>query len=140
MFFHYADRNLTVTGKTALKEMVWSLFKKEKISVSRLDYVFCSDDYLLEINKKFLRHDYYTDIITFDLSDADSIKGEIYISIDRVKENAILQSAAFKDELARVIFHGALHLCGYKDKKKSEINLMRQKENYYLKLFHVKQS
>jgi rRNA maturation RNase YbeY len=120
--------------------MVASLFKKEKVSLSRLDYVFCSDEFLLEINNKFLNHDYYTDIITFDLSDTDSIMGEIYISIDRVKDNATQQSTSFKEELTRVIFHGALHLCGYKDKKQSEINLMRQKENYYLNLFHVKQS
>ena len=140
MFFHYADRNLTVTRKTALKLMVASLFKKEKVSLSRLDYVFCSDEFLLEINNKFLNHDYYTDIITFDLSDTDSVMGEIYISIDRVKDNATQQSTSFKEELTRVIFHGALHLCGYKDKKQSEINLMRQKENYYLNLFHVKQS
>lgn len=120
--------------------MIIAIFSKEKILLNRLDYVFCSDEYLLKINQKFLKHDYYTDIITFDLSETKKTQGEIYISIDRVRENAVLNSVFFKEELVRVLFHGALHLCGYKDKKKEEIVLMRKKENYYLNYFHVKHS
>ena len=100
-----------------------------------VQYVFCSDEYLLAINKQFLKHDYYTDIITFDLGAEDRIDAEIYISLDRVKENAASFNDQYKRELLRVIFHGALHLSGYADKTKSEITLMREKENEYLKRF-----
>jgi probable rRNA maturation factor len=86
-----------------------------------------------------LQHDYFTDIITFDLSvSKNETIGEIYISVDRVRENAMTHSVTFQTELLRVIFHGALHLCGYKDKKKSEITIMREKEDYYLLLFEQK--
>ena len=101
--------------------------------LDRLDYIFCSDKYLIDINYRFLNHDYYTDIITFNLSEHKGTKGEIYISLDRVKENAELNKVPFNEESARVILHGALHLCGYKDKKKTEITIMRQKEEHYLK-------
>ena len=120
--------------------MVVSIFKKEKKELERIDYVFCSDEYLLKINQDFLQHDYYTDIITFDLSESTSVIGEIYISLDRVTDNAELNKVDFTEEFARVLFHGALHLCGYQDKKKSEIKTMRSKEDHYLTLFHVKQS
>jgi len=130
--FHYADRRLTIPGKNQIKQCVLYIFKKEKVSLDRLNYVFCSDQYLLQINKQFLNHDFYTDIITFDLSDTNKTIGEIYISLDRVKDNATQNGVPFKEELVRVIFHGALHLCGYKDKKKVDIQLMRKKEDYYL--------
>jgi probable rRNA maturation factor len=130
---------VTVKNKAALKEMIVAIFKKEKVLLKRLDYVFCSDELLLNINQEFLKHDYYTDIITFNLSETKDVQGEIYVSIDRVKENAASNNIFFKEELARVLFHGALHLCGYKDKKKEETSLMRKKENYYLGCFHVKQ-
>ena len=108
--------------------------------LEKLTYIFCSDNYLLNINKKFLFHNTNTDIITFDLSDSKKIiKGEIYISVDRVKENTIRYNTTFTDEFLRVIFHGALHLCGFQDKKDSEKQLMRKKEDFYLKTFHVKQ-
>lgn len=136
--FHYADiPALTVNGKRKIKTWLKQLMEEEQQSLSVLDYVFCSDEYLLNINRQFLQHDYYTDIITFDLSEpsASAIKGEIYISIDRVKENAMQQGVSFLQELLRVIAHGALHLCGYGDKKKSEITIMRAKEDYYLLKF-----
>lgn len=95
-----------------------------------LTYIFCSDDYLLQMNQQFLQHDTFTDIITFDLSeDEAALTGEIYISTDRVKENAAKFSTSYKDELHRVIFHGALHLCGFKDKKTADKAIMRQKED-----------
>lgn len=97
--------------------------------------VFCSDDYLLEVNRTYLDHDYYTDIITFDYSDLGILSGDLFISIDRVKENAQDFSDSFENELKRVVFHGVLHLCGYKDKSEEDEKTMRIKENYYLDYF-----
>ena len=131
--FNYADvKSIALKNKTGLKTFIFSVFKREKKRVASINYIFCSDQYLLQINKDFLQHDYYTDIITFDLSDKNAIVGEIYISVDRVKDNANVQGTSFSNELLRVMFHGVLHLCGYGDKTKSEITVMRQKEDYYL--------
>ncbi len=134
--FRYADRKLALLGKTTIQSFVETIFKREKKKLAHINYVFCSDAYLLNINRDFLAHDYYTDIITFGLSEPDQpVEAEIYISIDRVKDNANQLGISFKEEMLRVIFHGALHLCGYKDKKKSEVALMRQKENHYLSTY-----
>jgi probable rRNA maturation factor len=136
--FHYADvKPLSVTGKKKIKDWVLSICQAENKPVAALNYIFCSDDYLLDINKQFLQHDYYTDIITFDLSDEVSpgITGEIYISVDRVRDNAGTNKVSFEEELMRVVAHGALHLCGYGDKTKSEITNMRKKEDHYLLIF-----
>jgi len=122
--------------RTLAKEVIKDLFKKEKTQLEQLQYIFCSDEYLLEINKQHLNHNYYTDIITFDLSDnANAVTGEIYISIDRVKDNAQTYKVPFKQELLRVIFHGALHLCGYKDKTDKDEKLMRKAEDKYLQYY-----
>lgn len=96
--------------------------------------VFCSDDYLLKVNQEYLDHDYYTDIITFDYSEDDFVSGDLFISIDRVKENAETNNVSFINELNRVVVHGVLHLCGYKDKSESEERTMRSKEDQMLKL------
>lgn len=106
--------------------------------MNSLTYIFCSDKYLLEVNRTYLKHDYYTDIISFDLSgETKSVDGEIYISVDRVVENARKIGVSIKTEIHRVIFHGALHLCGYSDKTKYEKIGMRNKEEEYLdKYFH----
>lgn len=137
--FNYADvKPMTLKKKHLVKEQVEQIFSSERKGLRVLNYIFCSDDYLLEINKAFLKHDFLTDIITFDLSESSETVGEIYISIDRVKENSSTNSTLFHHELLRVIFHGALHLCGYKDKRKSEITLMREKEEYYLRLLQEK--
>jgi rRNA maturation RNase YbeY len=134
--FNYADRKLALIGKTALKAHIVSLFKKEKKSLESIDYIFCSDEHLLQINRDFLQHDYYTDIITFDLSNPGSgTIAEVYISVDRVKDNAATHGTSFQKEMFRVLFHGALHLCGYKDKKPKDIALMREKEDYYIKTY-----
>ncbi len=136
VIFRSADKSLSIAGKTALKRFVVSLFKKENCSLGSVTYVFCSDEYLLQMNRDFLQHDYYTDIITFGLSGkGEPIDAEIYISIDRVKDNAANLGVSFSNEICRVIFHGALHLCGYKDKRKSEIATMRAKEDQYLSLY-----
>lgn len=127
---------VSFSRRTLVKEVIRDLFKKEKTKLEQLQYIFCSDDYLLEINKQHLQHNYYTDIITFDLSEKpNAVIGEIYISVDRVKDNARNYDASFKDELLRVIFHGALHLCGHKDKTEKDQSLMRKAEDKYLQYF-----
>jgi probable rRNA maturation factor len=133
--FH-AQHPFTFNEKKKLKDAVAVLMDEEGRAFESLDYIFCSDEYLLEINHAYLKHDDLTDIITFDLSDSpDVIKGEIYISVERVLDNSLVFNSSFRDELARVVFHGALHLCGYKDKDKKDQVKMREKENYYLERF-----
>lgn len=125
--------------RTRLKAFIEELFRREEQGLKNLQYVFCTDEYLLQLNEEFLNHDTYTDIVTFELSDDPEVtEGEIYISIDRVKENAANFEVTENYELHRVIFHGALHLCGYKDKSKKEEALMRQKEDEYLNLYFEK--
>lgn len=109
----------------------------EKKSLAHISYIFCSDDYLLKINQEYLQHDFYTDIITFDLTEENGIIGEVYISVDRIKENAKKYSSSFLVESHRVIFHGALHLCNYEDKTKANKLIMTKKEDYYLTLFNI---
>lgn len=133
--FRSGDRSFVFPNKTHLKSFIASIFKKEKKELGSINYIFCSDDMLLKINQDFLQHNYYTDIITFGLNEpGEPIEAEIYVSIDRVKDNANQQTVSYQNEMQRVLFHGALHLCGYKDKKKSEIIVMRQKEDQYLHL------
>lgn len=122
--------------KRKLKLFLADLFAAEGQGLQSLHYVFCSDAYLLEINKQFLQHDTYTDIVTFEMGEDPAItEGEIYISIDRVLENAEKFKVPVNQELHRVIFHGALHLCGFKDKSKKDEVLMRSKEDEYLKKY-----
>lgn len=122
--------------RNKLRSFLPRLFKAEKKTLGNLTYIFCSDDYLLEINKTYLRHDYYTDIITFNLSaDPRIIEAEIYVSVDRVRDNALKQQVSTREEIHRVVFHGALHLCGYKDKTKLDKEQMTRKEDKYLKLY-----
>jgi len=131
--YFFFETPVTLKDRTGIKKLIASVFRKEGVKLGSLNYIFCTDKRLLKINQDFLKHDYYTDIITFELSPKGlPIEGEIYISVDRVKENAISQEASFKQELLRVILHGALHLCGYKDKTPTEIKLIRQKEEFYL--------
>ena len=136
ILFRNADKTFLFPNKKGLKQFIELLFKKEKKGLYELTYVFCSDEYLLGINEDFLKHDFYTDIITFDLSENNKQTiGETYISIDRIKDNAKTMNTSIKEETLRVIFHGALHLCGYKDKSKADIIKMRMKEDYYLSLY-----
>ena len=131
--FNYADRKLSLSDKSNLKSFIIFIFEEEKTKLDELNYIFCSDEYLLQINKDHLNHDYYTDIITFSLEEeGNPIIGEIYISLDRIKENALTQKTNLLNETLRVIFHGSLHLCGYLDKKPKDIKLMREKEDYYI--------
>lgn len=134
--FNKADKNISLGNRVSLKLFLEKQMKKEGIRIECLQYVFCSDKYLLEINKQFLNHDYYTDIISFDLSEVKGeLIGDIYISVDRVKENAKLVKTTQTNELLRVIFHGALHFCGYKDKKPADAKLMRSMEDKWIKAY-----
>lgn len=130
--FFYQGVKPGLSNRTSLKRFIESVFRKEGKQLESLNYIFCTDKALLEINRQYLAHNFYTDIITFDLSDTNRIRGEIYVSTDRVRENAKQLGLPIKEELLRVIFHGALHLCGYSDKKPADIKIMREKEDYYL--------
>jgi len=134
--FNKADKNATLDNRIALKGFIEKSLKKEGLTIETLQFIFCSDKYLLGINKSYLKHDYYTDIISFDLSETKGkLIGEVYISIDRVKDNAKTHKTALKEELLRVIFHGALHFCGYMDKKPADIKKMRSQEDKWLKSY-----
>ena len=116
-----------------LKHFIEFIFKKELQNLGSINYIFCSDRTILEINTKYLNHDFYTDVITFDLSqDNKAISAEVYISIERIRDNAKQLGLSIKSELHRVLFHAALHLCGYNDKKKKDKEIMRKKENELL--------
>lgn len=132
VYFFFEKRDFTLEKRAELKRFVESIFRKEKKQLTSVNYIFCSDKRLLEINRRFLKHNFYTDIISFELSETKFIAGEVYISIDRVKDNAMLLGVSFKSELHRVVFHGALHLCGLDDKSKKEKQIMREKEDFYL--------
>ena len=133
--FYEHDIKAGLKHKRRLSAYIDSLVSKylKNVKTSEITYVFCNDDFLLEMNRNFLDHDSFTDIITFDLSESkQELQGEIYISIDRVKENAKLYKTTFADELHRVIFHGVLHLCGFKDKTPKDQKIMRENEDYCL--------
>ncbi len=136
--FHY-ETDFKITRETYYADWVSRVIESELSFPSRIDYIFCDDEYLLSINQKYLDHDTYTDIITFDYSSGKQIEGDIFISVDRVKENAERYEVDFEDELLRVMAHGVLHLIGYGDKTKDEAEVMRAKEEKKIKMFHVEQ-
>jgi probable rRNA maturation factor len=130
--FHFLTP-CSLRSRQALRSFILYIFKKEKYPIAAINIVFCDDEYLLGLNRQFLQHDYYTDILSFPLSPKGRpLEAEIYISVDRVKENARAVPTSFKKELHRVIFHGILHFCGYKDKIAKEIKKMRLAEDKYL--------
>lgn len=116
-----------------LKEVI--LFEGKR--VGEVSFIFCSDSYLLDVNKKFLEHDYYTDVITFDYVEGNVISGDIFISLDRISENANNLNISFLDELNRIMVHGVLHLLGYKDKLKKDKSLMTEREDFFIKLLNA---
>ncbi|MBS1744889.1 MAG: rRNA maturation RNase YbeY [Bacteroidetes bacterium] len=135
VFFHNIGIKSNLKQSNLVKKKIKSIFDKEKTTLNRVDYIFCSDKYLLDINRQFLQHDEFTDTITFTLSEKQQpIIGEIYISIERIKENAKIYNVPYQNELLRVMIHSALHLCGYEDNSKSRKKMMHERENYYLKL------
>jgi rRNA maturation RNase YbeY len=136
IFFNNADKGTSLRSRTQLKAFINKQCLKEGVQIETLQYVFCSDKFLLDINKKYLNHNFYTDIISFDLSDQKGrLIGDVYISIDRVKENAKTEGNLYTHELLRVIFHGTLHFCGYKDKKPEDVKTMRAMEDKWLKAY-----
>jgi rRNA maturation RNase YbeY len=122
-------------SKKDLKQAVKNLVLNEGKSLKDLSIVFTDDDYLLEVNKQYLNHDYFTDVITFDYSNFPEVSGDVMISLDRVEDNALSLNLAYEQEFYRVVFHGMLHLCGYKDKSKDEVEIMREKEDFYIQRF-----
>ena len=127
-FFNFKPKALT---KLWLRTVAGSESRK----LGNVNIIFCSDNYILDINMKYLQHDYFTDIITFDYCEKNTLSGDLFISVDSVRENALLYGApSFEDELNRVIVHGLLHLIGYDDHSDEQVAVMRQKENYYLEL------
>jgi rRNA maturation RNase YbeY len=136
--FHFLTPPFFFPRRKELKTFLFGLFKREGKKVHSINYIFCTDGYLLSLNKTHLNHDTYTDIITFELSPKnEALIADIYISVERVKENAQSFTTSFQKELHRVIFHGALHLCGYKDKSKKQSQLMRFKEEENLIRYFV---
>ncbi|OOB83486.1 rRNA maturation RNase YbeY [Flavobacterium columnare] len=132
------ETNFLLENEIGYTEWIESVVKSEDKELNEINYIFCDDEYLLQINKQYLDHDYYTDVISFDYTEEGLITGDIFISIDRVKENASSLGVSFEEELKRVIIHGVLHYCGYKDKSSEEEETMRLKEDEKIKMFHVK--
>lgn len=135
--FNY-ENDFTLLQEQTYDEWVGAIIKSESKSLGEINYIFCDDDYLLDINIKHLNHDYYTDIITFNYCEGDLISGDLFISTDRVKDNAQTYQVSFEEELLRVMSHGVLHLIGYNDKAEAEELIMRKKEDEKIKMFHVK--
>jgi len=131
--FFEEDITYTLKNKTAVRQWVTETIQAEGYKLKELTYIFCSDNYLLQINQQYLNHDTYTDIVTFDNSEiANTIVGDIFISIDRIRENALKYNHSETEELHRVIIHGALHLVGYTDKSAPDKKKMTLKEDFYL--------
>lgn len=134
--FHFLTGGFTLKHRTRLKAFILELFKREGKEADTINYIFCDDEYLLQINREYLDHDTYTDIVTFELSEkGEDLLSDIYISVERVRANAETFGTSFTRELHRVIFHGALHLSGYKDKKKEDAQRMRAKEEENLERY-----
>ena len=128
--------NYPLKARTKIKQWIKQVIEAKGKKMGNITYIFCDDEYLLEVNKQYLQHDYYTDVITFDYVENDLISGDIFISTDRVRENALAFGSSETEELHRVIIHGALHLLGLKDKSEKEASQMRQAENEALKLLN----
>ena len=133
--YYFEDTDFLFKGKTRNNKWLKLVAESEIRRIGNISIIFCSDNYILDINMKYLQHDYFTDIITFDYCEKNTLSGDLFISVDSVRENALLYGApSFEDELNRVIVHGLLHLIGYDDHSDEQVAVMRQKENYYLEL------
>ena len=135
MIQYFFENVEEITLPENCSEWLKKLILDEEKKVGNINYIFCDDEYLLKVNQDFLNHDYYTDIITFDYVKGKTISGDIFISLTRISENASTLSNSFEKELLRVLAHGVLHLCGYKDKSDEEEKEMRAKEDFYINLF-----
>ena len=136
--FNY-ELDFTLQDESVYSDWISKVINSEIKNEGEINFIFCNDDYLLEINKQYLKHDTLTDIISFDYSVGNELHGDIFISVERVRENALDFDVDFQQELNRVMAHGVLHYCGYKDKNEEDENLMRRKEEEKMKMFHVKQ-
>lgn len=135
----FSETDFILQEESIYREGLERVIQSEDKSIDEINFIFCDDEYLHKINLQYLDHDTYTDIISFDNSEGDQLAGDIFISIERVKENAQEFNVDFDQELKRVLVHGILHFCGYKDKTESESALMRQKEDEKISMFHVEQ-
>lgn len=138
MINFFTETEFTI-NEDEINSWLLSVIASEDKNLGEINYIFCDDAYLLSINQQYLDHDTYTDIISFDTSEGNVLSGDIFISVERIKENAQQFNVSVDDELKRVLAHGILHFCGYKDKTDDEAKLMREKEDEKLKMFHVEQ-
>ena len=135
--YYFEETDFVFKGKAKNNAWLRLVAESEIRRIGNISIIFCSDNYILDINRKYLEHDYYTDIITFDYCEGDRLSGDLFISVDSVRENASEYKTDFRDELNRVMVHGILHLIGYDDHTDEDIAVMRSKENYYLSLLDV---
>ncbi|TWP29288.1 rRNA maturation RNase YbeY [Apibacter muscae] len=135
MINYFSNNNFKLKNKQKIRNWLNKAISMENHVVGNINYIFCSDEQLLEINIKYLDHDYYTDIITFDYKENNRVSGDLYLSTDRIIDNAKLNNISFDEEIIRVLIHGILHIIGYNDKSPNESKLMRAKENFYINLY-----
>ncbi|MDR0228228.1 MAG: rRNA maturation RNase YbeY [Flavobacteriaceae bacterium] len=138
IIFNY-ETPFELKNEESYEEWLEAVIESEGFLTGELNYIFCDDAYLHEINVKYLDHDTYTDIISFDYTEGQLVSGDIFLSIERVRENAVEFGVEFEEELLRVMVHGVLHYIGFKDKTDEEASLMRSKEEEKMKMFHVEQ-
>ena len=136
--FNY-ENDFVIENEVSYQEWISRIIESEGFEEGEINYIFCDDEYLLNINNQYLKHDTYTDIISFDYCVGNLLQGDIFVSTQRVAENALNFKVSFDNELKRVLSHGILHYCGYKDKSVDEAIVMRQKEDEKITLFHVEQ-
>lgn len=139
MISYNYETEFLISNEEDYTSWIEKVIESEGKDLGELSYIFCDDEYLLDINQQYLDHDTLTDIISFDYTEENLISGDIFISVERVQDNANDFNVSFEEELKRVIIHGVLHYCGYKDKSESDEFLMRSKEEEKIKMFHVKQ-
>lgn len=135
MILFHSQNKFKLTCKMERKRWIKKAIELEGKKCGDINYIFCSDEELLQVNREYLQHDYYTDIITFDYTEGELVSGDLYISTERVADNAKNYQVDFDNELLRVLIHGILHLCGYKDKSNKDAKVMRSKEEFYMNLF-----
>ena len=140
IYFNDLDSSCRIKNRMSVKRWLSGVISSSGKKLGDISVILCSDDYLLDVNNKYLDHNYYTDIITFDYTEKDVVGGDLFISYDRVKENAKQEGVLIQQELRRVMVHGVLHLLGLKDKTKKEAKTMRAAEDVALKMFHVEHS
>lgn len=138
--FQTQDIDLVLKGKNKIRLWIVNAIKNEGKKTGDITYIFCSDNYLLQMNQKYLQHDDYTDVITFDYTEGDRVSGDIFISFERILDNSNILATKLEDELHRVMIHGIMHLCGYKDKQTMERAQMTEKENQYLAFFSAQKN